>query len=75
MMRGGAFWQLLSLSLFWRMLVLQFATLVVWDVAGEWFEINASQVSLPNVDFNAGFNCFENRSFTFLNSKKTPMLY
>ncbi|CCO33862.1 hypothetical protein BN14_07948 [Rhizoctonia solani AG-1 IB] len=26
------------------MLVLQFATLVVWDVAGEWFEINASQV-------------------------------
>ncbi|KAH7323305.1 nucleoporin protein Ndc1-Nup [Rhizoctonia solani] len=44
MMRGGAFWQLVSWSLFWRMLVLQFTTLVMWDVAGEWFEINASQV-------------------------------
>ncbi|GAB1522891.1 hypothetical protein RhiTH_006016 [Rhizoctonia solani] len=44
MMRGGAFWQLLSFSLFWRMFVLQLTTLVMWDVAGEWFEINASQV-------------------------------
>ncbi|CAE6415835.1 unnamed protein product [Rhizoctonia solani] len=44
MMRGGAFWQLVSWSLFWRMFVLQFTTLVMWDVAGEWFEINASQV-------------------------------
>ncbi|CAE6506392.1 unnamed protein product [Rhizoctonia solani] len=44
MMRGGAFWQLLSWSLFWRMFVLQLTTLVMWDVAGEWFEINASQV-------------------------------
>ncbi|CAE6408114.1 unnamed protein product [Rhizoctonia solani] len=44
MMRGGAFWQLISWSLFWRMFVLQFTTLVMWDVAGEWFEINASQV-------------------------------
>ncbi|CAE7227423.1 unnamed protein product [Rhizoctonia solani] len=44
MMRGGAFWQIVSWSLFWRMFVLQFTTLVMWDVAGEWFEINASQV-------------------------------
>ncbi|CAE6475694.1 unnamed protein product [Rhizoctonia solani] len=44
MMRGGAFWQLLSLSLFWRMFILQLTTLVMWDVTGEWFEINASQV-------------------------------
>lgn len=26
------------------MFVLQITTLVMWDVAGEWFEINASQV-------------------------------
>ncbi|CAE6456702.1 unnamed protein product [Rhizoctonia solani] len=44
MMRSGAFWQLISWSLFWRMFVLQFTTLIMWDVAGEWFEINASQV-------------------------------
>ncbi|KAJ1305497.1 hypothetical protein OPQ81_000504 [Rhizoctonia solani] len=44
MMRGGAFWQLVSWSLFWRMFILQFTTVLMWDVAGEWFEINASQV-------------------------------
>ncbi|KAB5592712.1 Nucleoporin [Ceratobasidium theobromae] len=43
-LRSNAVWQLVSWSLFWRMFVLQITTLVMWDVAGEWFEINASQV-------------------------------
>ncbi|KAG8708738.1 hypothetical protein FRC08_018731 [Ceratobasidium sp. 394] len=42
--RPGAYWQLLSPTLYWRMLVLQISTVLMWDVAGAWFEINASQV-------------------------------
>ncbi|KAG8703280.1 hypothetical protein FRC09_004258 [Ceratobasidium sp. 395] len=42
--RPGAYWQLLSLTLYFRMFVLQFSSLMMWDIAGALFEINASQV-------------------------------
>ncbi|KAF8603699.1 hypothetical protein BDV93DRAFT_472983 [Ceratobasidium sp. AG-I] len=44
--RPRAVWQIISFTLFWRMLVLQFSTLVMWDVAGAYFEINASHYIL-----------------------------
>ncbi|QRV78472.1 nucleoporin NDC1 [Ceratobasidium sp. AG-Ba] len=43
-LRSGGYWQLVSWFLFWRAFVLHLSTLLLWDIAGAWFEINASQV-------------------------------
>jgi hypothetical protein len=40
------------------MLVLQLSTLVMWDVAGAWFEINASQVAQLNFSVSLVLNFF-----------------